>query len=67
MERGFRLDPSQPQLWVSRARLQGISGAPQLALASVNYALAIWEAADPEYDGLIEAKSLAKEIEVAFD
>ncbi len=67
VERGFRLDPSQPQLWVSRARLQGISGAPQLALASVNYALAIWEAADPEYDGLIEAKSLAKEIEVAFD
>jgi tetratricopeptide (TPR) repeat protein/TolB-like protein len=59
---GFRLDPSLPQLWVSKARLQFASGLPQLAQASVNYALAIWKDADPEYNELNEALSLEREI-----
>jgi tetratricopeptide (TPR) repeat protein/TolB-like protein len=59
---GFRLDPSEPLLWVSKARLQFASGLPQLALASVNYALAIWQDADPEYRELHEALSLQQEI-----
>jgi tetratricopeptide (TPR) repeat protein len=59
---GFRLDPSLPLLWVSKARFQFASGLPQLAQASVNYALAIWKDADPEYHQLKEALSLEQEI-----
>ena len=59
---GFKLDPSEPLLWVSKARLQFASGLPQLAQASVSYALAIWKDADPEYEQLIEAQTLEKEI-----
>jgi len=59
---GFRVDPSQPLLWVSKARFQFASGLPQLALASLNYALAIWKDADPEYRELNEALSLEQEI-----
>ncbi len=59
---GFRLDPSHPALWVNKARLQFASGLPQLAQASVNYALAIWKDADPEYRELIQAQSLEQDI-----
>jgi tetratricopeptide (TPR) repeat protein/TolB-like protein len=59
---GFRLDPSEPLLWVGKARLQFASGQPRLALASVNYALAFWKDADPEYDQLNEALNLEQEI-----
>jgi tetratricopeptide (TPR) repeat protein/TolB-like protein len=59
---GFRLDPSEPRLWVSKAHFQFASGLPQLAQASVNYALAIWKDADPEYRELNEARSLEQEI-----
>jgi tetratricopeptide (TPR) repeat protein len=59
---GFRLDPSQPLLWVNKARFQFASGLPQLAQASVSYALAIWKDADPEYYLLNEALSLEQEI-----
>jgi len=59
---GFRLDPSHPLLWVSKARFQFASGQPELAQASVHYALAIWKDADPEYHSLIEALSLEQEI-----
>ena len=62
LNEGFRLDPSLPQLWASKARLQFTSGLPQLAQASVNYALAIWKDADPEYRELNEALSLEQEI-----
>jgi len=62
LNEGFRLDPSLPQLWVSKARLQFASGLPQLAQASVNYALAIWKDADPEYYEMNEALSLEREI-----
>jgi tetratricopeptide (TPR) repeat protein len=59
---GFRLDPSHPLLWVSKARFQLASGQPELAQASVHYALAIWKDADPEYHSLIVALSLEQEI-----
>jgi len=59
---GFRLDPSEPLLWVGKARFQFASGLPQLAQASVSYALAIWKDADPEYRALNEARSLEQEI-----
>jgi len=59
---GFRLDPSNPLLWVSKARFQHASGQPQLAQASVSYALAIWKDADPEYFELNKALDLEQEI-----
>ena len=59
---GFRLDPSHPLLWVSKARFQHASGQPQLAQASVSYALAIWKDADPEYFELNKALDLEQEI-----
>ena len=59
---GFRLDPSEPLLWVNKARFQLASGLPQLAQASVSYALAIWKDADPEYRELNLALSLEQEI-----
>ena len=49
IEAGFQLDPSEPWLWVEKARLQQARNMPQLALASVNYALAIWKDADEEF------------------
>jgi tetratricopeptide (TPR) repeat protein len=62
LARGFRLDPSQPLLWVSKAQLQLASDLPQLAQASVGYALAIWKDADPEYMEYQRALALAAEI-----
>ncbi len=59
---GFRLDPSHPMLWLSKARFQHASGQPQLAQASVSYALAIWKDADPEYFELNKALDLQQEI-----
>jgi tetratricopeptide (TPR) repeat protein len=59
---GFRLDPSEPRLWVNKARFQFASGLPQLAQASVNYALAIWKDADPDYREYTHARNLAQEI-----
>jgi len=59
---GFRLDPSHPLLWVNKARFQHASGQPQMAQASVNYALAIWKDADQEFYELNEALALEQEI-----
>lgn len=66
LDEGFRLDPSHPMLWLNKARLQYASDLPQLALASVNYALAIWKDADPEYRDLRTAQSLEQEIKQAL-
>ena len=63
LDKGFRLDPSEPMLWVSKAHFQFASGLEQLAQASVNYALAIWKDADPEYTEYIDAKELQAEIQ----
>jgi tetratricopeptide (TPR) repeat protein len=62
LEKGFELDPTNPHLWVSRARLQQAMGAAALAQASVNFALAVWKDADPDYSYYIEATELAAEI-----
>ena len=50
-------------LWLARARLQQASDQPELALASIQYALAIWKDADPEYRYFKLARQLAAEIE----
>ena len=62
LDRGFRLDPSEPNLWSAKARLQKASGMSLLAVASINYALAIWQDADPQFDEWKEARALASEI-----
>jgi tetratricopeptide (TPR) repeat protein/TolB-like protein len=59
---GFRIDPSQPLLWLARARHQFASGRPELAQASIAYALAIWKDADPDYRRYQEALALEAEI-----
>jgi tetratricopeptide (TPR) repeat protein len=59
---GFRLDTAEPTLWLAKARLQQSQNMPQLALASVNYALAIWQDADADYGEANEAKALAAEL-----
>ncbi len=63
IEAGFRLDPSEPMLWVEKGRLQQARNMPQLALASVNYALAIWKDADENYVMLKRALALAAELQ----
>ena len=63
LEKGFELDPTNPHLWVSRARLQQATDAPALAQASVNFALAVWKDADPDYSYYIEASELAAELD----
>jgi len=62
IETGFELDPSEPWLWVEKARLQQAQNMPQMALASVNYALAIWKDADEDFVVLKRAKALAAEL-----
>ena len=62
IEAGFRLDPSEPILWVARAHLQRARNMPQMALASVNYALAIWKDADETYINAKRARDLAAEL-----
>ena len=66
LEEGFRLDPNEPLLWLTKARFQLASGLPQLAQASVNYALAIWNDADPEYEDVISARALQREISLSL-
>ena len=63
IEAGFRLDPSEPLLWVEKGRLQQARNMPQLALASVNYALAIWKDADENYVMLKRALALAADLQ----
>lgn len=62
LERAFELDPTHPNLWLARARLQQARGASALALASVNYALAVWEHADSDYGEYALAVKLAAEL-----
>jgi tetratricopeptide (TPR) repeat protein len=62
IDAGSLLDPSEPALWVSKARLQYARNMPRLALASVNYALAIWKDADENYVMAKKARILAGEL-----
>lgn len=66
LNEGFRLDPSEPLLWLNKARYQLAAGQPQLAQASVSYALAIWKDADPEFRELKNALQLEQEISASF-
>lgn len=63
VDAGLRLDPTEPQLWVVKAELQKAQDMPQLALASVNYALAIWKDADEDYVFAKKARSMAEELQ----
>lgn len=49
LDDAFLRDDFEPSLWVARAMVQKANGMEQMAIASINYALAIWENADPEY------------------
>ncbi len=62
IERGFLLDPNEPNLWVAQARLQKQRGEHQLARASIDHALATWSDADPALGEYIRASELAREI-----
>jgi tetratricopeptide (TPR) repeat protein len=64
METAFRRDSSEPRLWFARALLQQARSNPQMALASVNYALAIWTEADPDYLDYQAALALRDELSV---
>ncbi|NNL94688.1 MAG: tetratricopeptide repeat protein [Xanthomonadales bacterium] len=66
LEHAFELDSASPTLWLAKARLQHVSGMQSLAMASVNYALAIWSNADPEFRYFQDARDLAQEIEAAL-
>jgi tetratricopeptide (TPR) repeat protein len=64
LDAAFRRDSSEPSLWFARALLQQARANPQMALASVNYALAIWSDADPEYLDYQAALALRDELSV---
>ena len=65
IEAGSQIDPSEPMLWVAKARLQQAQDMPQLALASLGFALAIWKDADECYVDATEAQALAEELQRA--
>jgi tetratricopeptide (TPR) repeat protein len=67
LNHAFKRDGAEPKLWVARAMLQEANGAPQMALASINYALAIWAEADPDYVDYREALDLRQRLEAAPD
>jgi tetratricopeptide (TPR) repeat protein len=62
LDLAFERDDAEPSLWVARAMLQNASGDPQMALASINYALAIWHRADPDYVIYQQALDLRSEL-----
>ena len=61
----FERDEGEPSLWVARAMLQHASGDRGMALASITYALAIWQNADPDYLDYRDALSLRDELSAA--
>ena len=60
-------DAAEPALWIGRALLQEAQGLPQMARASVNYALAIWSDADADYVHYQEAVELAERLSKAVE
>ena len=59
LESAFKVDPTYPNLWVAKARLQHAKGQSQLAKASISYALAIWENADDQASDVQDAREFA--------
>jgi tetratricopeptide (TPR) repeat protein len=62
LDYAFKRDGAEPTLWVARAMLQEAKGTPHMALASINYALAIWAEADPEYVWYQKALKLKQQL-----
>jgi tetratricopeptide (TPR) repeat protein len=58
LDSGFRRDAAEPILWVARAMLHEANGSRQMALASVDFALAIWADADADYVDYREALAM---------
>lgn len=65
LDYAFKRDSAEPDLWMARAMLQEANGAPHMALASVNYALAIWSDADADYVHYQEAQDLKRRLEAS--
>jgi len=63
----FKRDAAEPLLWVARAMLQDVNGSPHMALASINYALAIWAGADADYVDYREALALRDRLAQGLD
>ena len=66
LDHAFKRDGAEPDLWVARAMLQEAGGALHMAMASVNYALAIWADADEDYVSYREALELKQRLEAAL-
>ncbi len=67
LEYAFERDAAEPLLWVAQAMLQEMNGSRHMALASVNYALAIWADADADYVEYQEALALRDRLEESLD
>jgi tetratricopeptide (TPR) repeat protein len=67
LDYAFKRDAAEPLLWVARAMLQDVNGSPHMALASVNYALAIWVQADSDYIQYKEALALRDRLAAGLD
>jgi hypothetical protein len=64
LDAASRRDSSEPSLWFARSLLQQARGNDQMALASVNYALAIWNEANPDYIDYQAAVALRDDLTV---
>jgi tetratricopeptide (TPR) repeat protein len=67
LDYAFKRDAAEPLLWVARAMLQDVNGSPHMALASVNYALAIWAGADADYVEYKDALALRDRLAAGLD
>ncbi|MDX1381707.1 MAG: hypothetical protein R3233_11325, partial [Xanthomonadales bacterium] len=62
LQEGFKRDGAHPVLWLARAEHQMANGEVELARASIEYTLALWRDADPDFVKLEEAHALAERI-----
>jgi tetratricopeptide (TPR) repeat protein len=62
LDYAFKRDMAEPRLWLGRAELYRASGSLEMAMAAVDYALAIWAHADPDYIVYREARALRDEL-----
>jgi tetratricopeptide (TPR) repeat protein len=67
LEYAFKRDAAEPHLWVAQAMLQEAQGARWMALASVDYALAIWAEADADYVDYRDALTLRERLAASLD
>lgn len=62
LDEGFKRDGAHPVLWLARAEHQFATGEVDLARASIDYTLALWRDADPDYVAFTQAQALAERI-----